>query len=157
MVRPLPYCLDKVQFGILIAPLNMNKHNMEDLRNEIAEEVRLEVRREIAGLQKQIEQQTECYDAERRSSKQLSILCYIFLVMWLIACTAVIILLYLYGNPDNNVPVGSIMALKIGHDPPEGEIGNIELDKPLSGSYVVSLNKFSSIFQPSHLSRMGFV
>ena len=157
MVGSQHFCLDKLQFQILIATLNMKKHNMEDLKNEIAEEVRLEVRREIAGLQKQIEQQTECYDAERRSSKQLSFLCYIFLVMWLIACTAVITLLYLYGQPDNSVPVGSIVALELGRHPPKGEKGNIELSRPLSESYFVSLNKVSSIFRASHLSRMGFV
>ena len=85
---------------------------MEDLKMELTL-----VRREISGLQETMKQQTESYTAERRSSKKLTFFCYIFLVIWLIACSGFLTFVFLY---ESSVPEGTITAWIPDQSPPEG-------------------------------------
>ena len=65
-----------------------------------------------------MKQQREGYTAEKRSTKLLTFLCYVFLVIWLVACTSLIIFVILYKP---SVPQGAIMPWIPGETPPEGE------------------------------------
>ena len=89
-----------------------NMDNIEDIQLDIND-----LRRDISEQKQDLRQQYDCYLAEKRCGKIVNSLTFIFLTLWLSACTTITVLLF----TRENIPVGSIMAWIPGEIPPEGD------------------------------------
>ena len=84
----------------------------------------------IAQLEKNQQLHAELYVIERSSGKRWFVLCGIFQVLWLLACTVLIVIICSSKIPEINgkleivskmVPVGTIRAWIPIDSPPEGD------------------------------------
>ena len=109
-----------------------NMDDIEDIKLDISD-----LRRDVREQKQDLRVQFDCYLAEKRCGKIVNILAFIFLILWLSACTAITVLLL----TRENIPVGSIMAWIPGEIPPEGDQDFIIIIRRIN-SYLCSFHSW---------------